>query len=98
MANGTHDEKLARADRIAEQSAKAARKAEQNRRGTLNAIANLRNSPTGEHYRVEMDSGEIDLEKLGVKATGIPRWALGVAIVTLAIAAAIVAVLRFWRG
>lgn len=100
MANGTHDEKLARADRIAEQSAKAARKAEQNRRGTQNAIANLRGSQL-QPYREEMDSNSevtVDLKNLQGQAKGIPSRALGVAIIILAIAAAVVAVLRFWPG
>lgn len=91
MANGSHDDGPAAADRIREKYAK-------HRRAIDRAI-----EESGAHrdlpaHRVEMDSGEIDLEKLGVKATGIPRWALGVAIVTLAIAAAAVAVLRFWHG
>lgn len=95
LANGTSDEKLARADRIAEQSAKAARKAEQNRRGTQNAIANLRCAQLAPS-RSELDSGEIDLEKLGVKAKGIPPHALGWSIIILAVAVAVVSVLRFW--
>ena len=57
MANGTTDEKTARADRILEQSAKAQRAAEQSRQGTQNAIRNLRESaqlarqPGSEPYR-----------------------------------------------
>ncbi len=92
MANGTHDEKLARADRIAEQSAKAARKAEQNRRGTQNAIANLRGSQL-QPYREEMDSNsEVTIGKEGIKAKGLPPWA----IVCLAVLAAGVAAFLGW--
>lgn len=93
MANGTTDEKLAHADRIAEQSAKAAKRAEQNRRGTQNAIANLRNLPGSQPYREEMDSNsEVTIGKEGIKAKGLPPWA----IVCLAVLSALVVAFLGW--
>ena len=80
MANGTRDEKVARADRITEQSAKAQRTAEQNRKGTQNAIAKLRRSagvitPGSEPYRAEMDSvSEVTIGKEGVKLKSRAPW------------------------
>lgn len=97
MANGTIDEKIARADRIREQSMKAERVADLNRRATANAIAALRGRELPP-YREEMDSGEVTVNT-GVfqgSLKGVPPWALGAALVALAIAGAIVAVLRFW--
>jgi hypothetical protein len=78
MANGTSDERIARADRIAEQSAKAQRDTEQNRRGTQNAIAKLREAagqPGSEPYRAEMDSvSEVTLGREGVKIKARSPW------------------------
>lgn len=57
MANGTSDEKVARADRIAEQSRLAQARAKQEEQATANALANLRRlQPGQEPYREEMDS------------------------------------------
>lgn len=73
MANGTHDEKLARADRIREQSLKAQQRAEQHRKATMNAINRLREL---EPYREDMDSvSEVTIGTDGVKAKA-PPWAL----------------------
>ena len=65
MANGTVHEKVARADRIREQTEKNRRTAELNSRATANAIAALRGEelPT---YREEMDSGEVTLNTGGL--------------------------------
>lgn len=95
MANGTVSEKVARADRIREQSEKSARAAELNRRATANAIAALRGEELPP-YREEMDSGEVTVNTKGLHAKGVPPWSLGAAILALAVAGAIVAVLRFW--
>lgn len=97
MANGTIDEKIARADRIREQSQKSARAADLNRRATANAIAALRGRELPP-YREEMDSGEVTMNTGPFQGAvkGVPRWALGFAIVALSVAGAIVAVLRFW--
>lgn len=97
MANGTTDEKVARADRIREQSEKAQRAAELNRRATANAIAAIRGRELPP-YREEMDSGEVTVNT-GVfqgSVKGVPRWALGLAIVGVAAAAIAIALLRFW--
>ena len=97
MANGTTNEKLARADRIREQSEKSARAADLNRRATANAIAALRGRELPP-YREEMDSGEVTVNT-GVfqgSVKGIPRWALGLAIVAAALVGTVIAVLRFW--
>jgi hypothetical protein len=58
VANGTSDEKVARADRIAEQSRLAQAKAKQEQQATANALANMRRlaEPGTEPYREEMDS------------------------------------------
>lgn len=96
MASGTFDRDVARADRIREQSAKDQRVADMNRRARDNAVAALRGTALPE-YREEMDS-EVTVNT-GVfqgSLKGVPRFALGAAIVVVAIAAAIVAVLRFW--
>lgn len=98
MANGTIDEKIARADRIREQSLKSQRTAELNKRATMNTIASLRSG--GRElplYREEMDSVSevtVDWGPMKAQAKAIPQWALGLAIVALAIAAAIVLVMR----
>lgn len=96
MANGTVDEKVARADRIREQSEKAQRAAELNRRATLNAIAELRGASLP-HYRDEMDSEvTVNTSVFQGSVKGVPRWALGVAIIAAAVTAAVIALLRFW--
>lgn len=77
MANGTVDEKVARADRIREQSAIEQRRAEQNRRGTQNALAALKqsNAPGSEPYREEMDSvSEVTIGKEGVVVKSRAPW------------------------
>src|SRR5690348_3714299 len=78
MANGTTDEKTARADRILEQSAKAQRAAEQSRQGMQNAIRNLRESvtqPASEPYRAEMDSvSEVTVGKEGISVKARSPW------------------------
>lgn len=84
MANGSHDEKIARADRIAEQSAKAQRAAEQHRKATQNAIANLRRTRLAS-YSDEDEHSEVTIGKEGIKAKGLPPWALlGLALIALA--------------
>ena len=97
MANGTIDEKVARADRIREQTEKSNRTAELNRRATANAIAAFRGEELPP-YREEMDSGEVTLNTSLIQGSvkGIPRWALGLAIVAAVVVGTIVAVLRFW--
>lgn len=80
MANGTQDEKIARADRIAEQSRLAQIKAKQEEQATANALGNLRRlQPGSEPYRAEMDSvteTELTLNKGGLtaKVKGAPPW------------------------
>ena len=95
MANGTTDEKLARADRIAEQSAKAQHAAEQHSKATRNAVANLRAGAAQlPPYRDEMDS-EAELTAPGVKfrATRLPRPAL----LALGFALAVLVLALAWR-
>jgi hypothetical protein len=76
VANGTTDERLARADRILEQSRKAQLSAEQSRKATRNAIANLRETASLP-ARGEMDSqNEFVLGKEGVKLSGGSPWTL----------------------
>lgn len=90
MANGTIHRTIARADRLREQQ-------KPDQQATTNAINNLRELPM---YREEMESNsEVTVgfgEKLKVGAKGIPSKALGAALIILAVAAAIVAVLRAW--
>lgn len=94
MANGTKSEKIARADRIAEQSRLAQAKADQDRQATANALENLRRlQPGQEHYREEMDSvteTELTVGKDGVttKLKGAPPWLILVlSLAALALAA-----------
>lgn len=98
MANGTVDEKVARADRIREQSLKSQKTAELNRRATLNAIEGLREDTRSlPPYREEMDSVSEVTANWGpvkVHAKALPQWALGLTLLILAIAAAIVLVMR----
>ena len=77
MANGTADEKVARADRIAEQSRLAQAKAKQEQQATANALANMRRlaEPGAEPYRAEMDSvSEVTIGKEGVKVRSRAPW------------------------
>lgn len=92
MANGTTHREIARADRMRERQA-------QEQKATQNAIGNIREL-TRElpPYREELGSNsEVTMgfgEKVKVGAKGIPPRALGFSIGVLAIAAAIVAILR----
>jgi hypothetical protein len=83
MANGTTHREIARADRLRERH-------KQDQKATRNAINNLRELPP----REEMDSGEIDLAKLGVKAKGIPPRALGAVIIILAAGGVIAGIIK----
>ena len=77
MANGTSDEKVARADRIAEQSRLAQAKAKQEQQATANALANMRRlaEPGDEPYRAEMDSvSEVTIGREGVKVKARSPW------------------------
>lgn len=93
MASGSKFEEVARADRMRERQA-------QERKATRNGLNNLRAKlKAGElPYREEMDShSEVTVgfgEKLKVGAKGIPPKSLGVALIILSLAAAVVAVLR----
>lgn len=92
MANGTIHKEIARADRIREAQG-------QHQKASRNAIANLREAiPGSEQYREDMDSvSEVTVgigERVKVGAKGIPPKALGFAIAVLALAAAVVAILR----
>lgn len=91
MANGSHDEKIARADRIAEQSAKAQRAAEQHRKATQNAIANLRRTRLAS-YSDEDEHSEVTIGKEGIRAKGLPAWA----VVCLAVLGACVVAFLGW--
>lgn len=75
MANGTTEEKIARADRIAEQSRLAQAKAKQEQQATANALANMRRlaEPGAEPYRAEMDS-EVTIGREGVKVKARSPW------------------------
>ena len=79
MANGTTDEKLARADRIKEQSARAQQAGEQHQKATRNAIASIRELLPGRDlppYRAEMESdSQVTAGPSGLTAKGIPRFA-----------------------
>ena len=77
MANGTADEKIARADRIAEQSRLAQAKAKQERQATANALANMRRlaEPGAEPYRAEMDSvSEVTVGREGIRVKARSPW------------------------
>jgi hypothetical protein len=78
VANGSSDERIARADRIIEQSRKAAEAADQSRKATQNSIANLRESASlSSQARSELDTqNEFVLGKDGVKFRGGSPWAL----------------------
>ncbi len=88
MANGSHHEGPARADRLREKYARMHKRTQ----AKLDAVREL------PPYREEMESNsEVTVgigEKVKVGAKGIPPKALGFAIGVLAIAAAIVAILR----
>jgi hypothetical protein len=77
MANGTTEEKIARADRIAEQSRLAQAKAKQEQQATANALANMRRlaEPGAEPYRADMDSvSEVTIGREGVKVKARSPW------------------------
>lgn len=104
MANGTSDEKVARADRIAEQSRLAQAKAKQEQQATANALANMRRlaEPGTEPYRAEMDSVDSTVTApWGTAKVPLPRTArlvigvcVGIGLGAILVAAAIVAVLK----
>ena len=91
MGNGSHREGPARADRLREKYARLHKRAQ----AKLDRVPISRDLPA---YREEMDSvSEVTVgfgEKVKVGAKGIPPKALGFALGVLAIAAAIVAILR----
>jgi hypothetical protein len=95
MANGTTDEKIARAERLREQSTKAQFVAEQNRRGTQNAIANLRRSRLPSYNDTD-EVSEVTANVRGIHArTSLPRagrlaLAIGMTVLLLAFAVHIV--------
>lgn len=104
MANGTTDEKLARADRIKEQSARAQQQAEQHQKATRNAIASIREILPDRDlppYRAEMDSSS-ELTAPGITAKmPLPErarlaigYALAVVLVATGIGGVIVAVAK----
>ncbi len=91
MANGSHHEGPARADRLREKYARMHKRSQ----SKLDLVPLHRELPA---YREDMDSNsEVTVgfgEKLKVGAKGIPPKALGFAIGVLALAAAAVAILR----
>lgn len=88
MANGSHHEGPARADRLREKYARMHKRTQ----AKLDKVPIARDLPA---YREEMDSvSEVTVEKLGIRAKGIPGKALGAALIILALAAAVVAILR----
>lgn len=91
MANGSHKEGPARADRYRERYAKMFRRTQ----SKLDKVPISRDLPA---YREEFDShSEVTVgigERVKVGAKGIPPKALGFAIAVLALAAATVAILR----
>ncbi len=78
--NGSSREEQARADRIRERSG-------QLQRGTDNAMRKLERAKLVSEADVEENS-EITLNKEGLRARGVPRWAIGVAVVLVAAGAA----------
>jgi hypothetical protein len=93
LANGSGHEGPARADRYREKYARMHKRTQ----AKLDKVPISRDLPA---YREEMESNsEVTVgfgEKLKVGAKGIPSKALGAALIILAVAAAIVAVLRAW--
>lgn len=80
MANGSHKEGPARADRFREEAEKHERTIQR----SMDTMHKERDLPA---YR-ESDS-EITANRQGVHAKGIPRWAIGIALVLLAIPAGV---------
>ncbi len=91
MANGSHKEGPARGDRIREKYAPMFKRTQ----AELDKVPLSRDLPA---YREDMDSvSEVTVgfgERVKVGAKGIPPKALGAALVVLALAAAVVAILR----
>jgi hypothetical protein len=91
LANGSHREGPARADRLREKYARLHKRAQ----AKLDRVPISRDLPA---YREEMDSvSEVSVgfgEKVKVGAKGIPGKALGAALVILAIGGVIVAILK----
>ena len=71
-------------------------RARQAQRGTSNALANLERAKL-ESYSDEDEVSEITLGKEGLKARGVPSWAVGAAVVIVAIAGAVWLVLSKLR-
>jgi hypothetical protein len=93
LANGSHKEGPARGDRYREKYARMFKRTQ----AKLDKVPISRDLPA---YREEMDShSEVTVgigERVKVGAKGIPPRALGAALVILALAAAVVAVVRAW--
>lgn len=91
MGNGSHKEGPARGDRYREKYERLFRRTQ----SKLDRVPISRDLPA---YREEMDSvSEVTVgfgEKVKVGARGIPGKALGASLIILAVAAAIVAILR----
>lgn len=91
MANGTTDEKLARAERLREQRDLVRIAADQRQKGIRNAISAVRRAQLPS-YTDENEVSEVTIGKEGVKAKAPPWTLLGLAVLALA---AFLAWLRF---
>lgn len=88
MANGSGHEGPARADRYREKYERMFRRTQKK----LDQVPLSRELPA---YREDMDSvSEVTVERLGIRAKGIPGKALGAALVILAIGAVVVAIVK----
>ncbi len=87
MANGSSHEGPARGDRTREKYEPMFRRTQQ----ALDRVPIAADLPAA---REEMDSGEIDLAKLGVKAKGIPSKALGAVLIILSVGAVVAGIIK----
>lgn len=88
MANGSSHEGPARADRYREKYERMFRRTQKK----LDQVPLNRELPA---YREDMDSvSEVTVERLGIRAKGIPGRALGASLIILAVAGAIVAIIK----
>jgi hypothetical protein len=80
VANGSSREEVARADRMRE-------RAKQAQRGTDNALEALQRAKLDSVNEFDEDS-VVTLTKEGLSAKGVPKWAVGAAVVLVAAAGA----------
>lgn len=80
---------MARADRMRE-------KYKQHQRATENALSNLHRAKLRSIADDDDEVSEVTLGKEGLKAKGVPSWAVGIAVIVVALAGSAWLLLAHW--